>query len=71
MNEIDRILNNDQDNEISVQSEEPQDGRVRKIDQLAHAPKKTSKKHSLDDEREKLSSDNNALGEAAEDAFKK
>jgi hypothetical protein len=71
MGEIDRILNTDQDNEISVQRQKSQAGTIRKNDQLAHAPNDASKKHSLDDEQELLPSDNNALGEAAEDAFKK
>lgn len=71
MNEIDRFLSSDQENEMSVQNPKPNEGMGRNNDQLAHDPKNTSKKMSMSDEQEILPSDDNSLEEAAEDAAKK
>jgi hypothetical protein len=71
MNEIDRILNSDQPNDISAQDPKPYEGLGRDNDQLAHDPKNTSKERSLDDEEEMLPSDDDILGEAVDNATKK
>jgi hypothetical protein len=70
MNEIDRFLNTDQENEISVQIQEAQLGTIRNDDQVVHAPNDASKEHSLDDTQETLPGDDNGVWEAAENAHK-
>lgn len=68
MNEIDRILNSDQYNEISVQNPMPNEGIARNDDQLVHDPQNTSQEMTLDDEQEVLRGESDPLLEAAENA---
>lgn len=70
-NPIDWFLNETQEDEISKQESVQQDAFDVNADDLAHAPKRTSQEHSLDDTHASLtqsSFDKNDLLAAAENA---
>ena len=71
MKPIDEFLNGDQENELSKQEVEKGSDPTPHADDLIIKPETTSKELAMADPRNALPPDDNALGEAAEDAISK
>ena len=73
VNPTDEFLARDQEGEISIQESIQQEVIDVNADDIVHAPKHTSREHSLDDTHETFTAavlETDALDEAAENAMK-